>query len=65
MKYDIENLIDIFGKHHEELLERRKKDLEKYPDNEFLQKMDDFDLSAALQAICKEIKALKNETEST
>jgi hypothetical protein len=61
--YDIENLIITFGKHHQEVIEKRKRNLNQYPDNEYYEKVEDFDIAAALQAICEELKGLRNEVE--
>jgi len=60
-KYDIDSLIETFERHHKEVLDKRKRNLDQYPDNEYYEKIDDFCISKAFMEICKEIKKLKGE----
>jgi hypothetical protein len=62
--YTIENLIETFGKHHEELLKDRKEMERKVSrgEIEFQEWMkDSFSICLALHNICKEIKMIKEK----
>jgi hypothetical protein len=59
MDYDIDTMIKTFEDHSKENQVRRVKEIEQFPDSEWLK--NDFCISKALLEMCKMIKDLKNE----
>ena len=62
MKYEIEELIEIFEKHAIKNEEQMKKNRENHSNEEWTK--NDFNLCKALYSICCEIQKLKDEHET-
>lgn len=58
-KYSIENLSKIFLEHSKIAEQNRLRDLQKFPDAEYLK--DDFNIAKALHHICEELIRMKND----